>query len=75
MVNCPLPLPVKITLTLSGASGSVFIGEKIPNDKGYTDIDLEKKEGRRIRQQRESEISVFGGCGEQVLLQINNSWK
>ncbi|MFT6204941.1 MAG: tricorn protease [Spirosomataceae bacterium] len=72
----PLPLPVRnYDFTLSGASGSVFIGEKIPNDKGYAvhKFDLEKREAKEYAS-NVSQISVSAD-GEQVLLQINNSWK
>ena len=72
----PLPMPVRnYGFTLSGASGSVFIGERIANSRGYTihKFDLEKRKSKEfasgVRQ-----ISVSAD-GEQVLTQINDSWK
>jgi tricorn protease len=72
----PLPLPVRnYSFTLSGTSGSVFIGEKKPNDKGYTvhKFDLGKRKAKEYAS-NVNQIAVSAD-GEQVLLQINSNWK
>ncbi|MEQ8575542.1 MAG: PDZ domain-containing protein, partial [Fulvivirga sp.] len=72
----PLPLPVRnYDFTLAGASGSVFIGERIPNSRGYTvhKFELEKREAKEYASNvRQMSVSTDG---EQVLVQINDSWK
>ncbi len=72
----PLPMPVRnYGFTLSGAAGSVFIGERIPNSRGYTvhKFELEKREAKEYASGvRQMSISADG---EQVLAQINDSWK
>jgi tricorn protease len=72
----PLPMPVRnYGFTLNGASGSIFIGERIPNSRGYTihKFDLEKRESKEFASGvRQIAVSADG---EQVLTQINNNWK
>ncbi len=72
----PLPMPVRnYDFTLSGASGSVFIAEKIPNNEGYKvhKFDLKEREAKEFANGvRQMSVSANG---EQVLVQINNSWK
>ncbi|MEQ8475505.1 MAG: PDZ domain-containing protein [Fulvivirga sp.] len=71
----PLSLPVRnYDFTLAGASGSVFIGERIPNSRGYTvhKFELEKREAKEFASNvRQMSVSADG---EQVLVQINDSW-
>ena len=72
----PLSLPVRnYSFIVSGASGSVFIGERIPNAKGYTvhKYDLEKREAKEFAS-GVNQMSVSAD-GKQVLVQINDSWK
>jgi tricorn protease len=72
----PLPLPVKnYGFTLGGAAGSVFIGERVPDSRGYTvhKFDLEKREAKEFASGvRQLSVSADG---EQVLALINDSWK
>lgn len=72
----PLPMPVRnYGFTLSGAAGSVFIGERIPNSPGYTvhKFELEKKEAKEFASGvRQIAVSADGA---KVLVQINESWK
>lgn len=72
----PLPMPVRnYDFTLSGPSGNVFIGERIPNGRDYKvhKFELEKREAKEfasgVRQ-----ISVSAD-GEQILVQVNDGWK
>ncbi len=72
----PLPMPVRnYGFTLAGAAGSVFVGESIPNARGYTvhKFELEKREAKEYASAvRQMAISADG---EQILVQINDDWK
>lgn len=72
----PLPLPVRnYGFVLSGASGSVFVGERIPNSRGFTvhKFELEERKAKEFASSvRQMSISADG---KQVLVQINEDWK
>ena len=72
----PLPIPTRnYSFCLSGAAGSVFIGERVQNSNGYTvhKFSLEDREAKEFANSI-GLISVSAD-GEQVLLQSNGSWK
>nr|MBC7613632.1 PD40 domain-containing protein [Pseudopedobacter sp.] len=72
----PLPIPVRnYGFILSGAAGSVFIAERIPNSQDYKvhKFELEKREAKEFAS-GVKQMSVSAD-GSQALLQINDSWK
>ncbi len=71
-----LPIPKRnYGFTLSGPSGSVFIGEHIPNSRGYTlqKFDLKKREAKEFVS-GVSQLSISADA-KKLLAQVNGSWK
>ncbi len=71
-----LPIPKRnYGFTLSGPSGSVFIGERIPNSRGYTlqKFDLKKRKAKEFVSGA-SQVSISADA-KKMLAQVKGSWK
>lgn len=71
-----LPIPKRnYGFTLSGPSGSVFIGERIPNSRGYSlqKFDLKKRKAKEFIS-GVSQISISADA-KKMLAKVGGSWK